>query len=99
MLVFIFDQSSYNKAFSDVVNVSRMNVCPGGKQLCLRDAVWAGRIQRMVDNNGIPREMKAVLEGHAINCNQNLSNRVKNNNLYHTTYLLCIIHYILNCKA
>ena len=71
MLVFIFDQSSYNKAFlDDVANISRMNVCPGGKQLCLRDTVWAGCIQRMVDNNGIPRGMKAVLEGHVINCNQ-----------------------------
>lgn len=51
--------------------------------------------QRMVDNNGIPRGMKAVLEGYAINCNQILSNRVKNSNIYHATYLLCIIHYIL----
>lgn len=40
---------------------------PGSKQPCMRDTVWAGRVQRMVDDSGIPKGMKAVLEERGIN--------------------------------
>ena len=67
-VVFKFDQSSCHKAFSDdALNVSRMNVHPGGKQPCLRDTMWAGRIQRMVNDSGVPKGMKTVLEEWGIN--------------------------------
>ena len=45
--MFIFDQSSCHKAYADdALNASRMNVHPGGKQPCMRDTVWAGRVQK-----------------------------------------------------
>lgn len=70
-LVFVFDQSSCHKAFAeDALNASRMNVRPGGKQPCMRDTVWAGRVQRMVDDDGVPKGMKAVLEERGVNTEQ-----------------------------
>ena len=70
-LVFVFDQSSCHKAFAeDALNASRMNMRPGGKQPCMRDTVWAGRVQRMVDDDGVPKGMKAVLEECGVNTEQ-----------------------------
>ena len=42
---------------------------PGGKQPCMRDTVhvWAGRVQRMVDDDGVPKGMKKLLEEQGIN--------------------------------
>ena len=39
----------------DALNASRMNVRPGGKQPCMRDTVWAGQVQKMVDGKGVPK--------------------------------------------
>ena len=39
-----------------------MNVGPGGKQLKMRDMVWDGGVQKLVDNCGNPSCMRAVLE-------------------------------------
>ncbi len=44
-----------------------MNVKPGGAQAVMRDTVWAGKLQTMVDTNGIPKGMKQVLEERGIN--------------------------------
>ena len=67
-LVFIFDQSSCHKAFTEnALNASRMNVRPGGKQPCMRDTVWAGRAQKLVDDRGVPKGMKKTLEERGIN--------------------------------
>jgi len=67
-IVFIFDQSSCHKAYAeDALNASKMNVRPGGKQPCMRDTVWAGRVQKMVDDKGVPKGMKKVLEERGIN--------------------------------
>ena len=67
-LVFIFDQSSCHKAYAEnALNVSRMNVRPGGKQPCMRDTVWAGRAQKLVDDKGVPKGMKQILEERGIN--------------------------------
>ena len=47
MVVFIFDSSSYHRAYSqDSLNVKSMNVKPGGAQPPLRDTVWNGRVQK-----------------------------------------------------
>ena len=67
-LVWIFDQSSCHKAFApDALNVNKMNVLPGGAQAKLRDTMWAGKLQRMVFNLGVPKGMKRVLEERGIN--------------------------------
>ena len=67
-IVWLFDQSSCHRAFSDTaLNVRRMNVRPGGAQPCMRDTVWAGRVQKLVDDMGIPRGMRKVLEERVIN--------------------------------
>ena len=44
-----------------------MNVRPGGAQLSLRDTSWGGRIQTLVDDNGVPKGMRKVLEERGIN--------------------------------
>ena len=67
-LVWLFDQSSCHRAYApDSLNVNNMNVRPGGAQAVMRDTVWAGKIQKMVDANGIPKGMKQVLEERGIN--------------------------------
>ena len=44
-----------------------INVGPGGKQPVIKDTVFNGTIQKMVDNNGIPIGMKAILEEMGVN--------------------------------
>ena len=66
--VWIFDQSSCHTAMADdALDASKMNVNPGGKQPVMRDTMWAGKVQKMVFNLGIPKGMKAVLEERGIN--------------------------------
>ena len=43
-----------------------MNVGPGGKQPKMRDTVWEGHVQKMVDRNAIPKGMKAILEERGV---------------------------------
>lgn len=38
-----------------------MNVNPGGSQSKMRDTIWGGRVQRMVNANGTPKGMRQVL--------------------------------------
>ena len=67
-VMFIFDQSSCHRAFSDdALNARVMNVRPGGAQPAMRDTIWAGRVQKMVDSNGVPKGMRQVLEERGIN--------------------------------
>ena len=68
IVVFIFDQSSCHKAYANNAHIaSRMNVRPGGKQPCMHDTVWAGQVQKLVDDKGVPKGMKKVLEERGIN--------------------------------
>ena len=65
--LFLFDNApSHRKYADDVPNADRMNVGPGGKQPKMRDTVWAGGVQRLVDDAGIPKGMRAVLEERGI---------------------------------
>ena len=50
-----------------IVPFQKMNVKPGGNQPCMRDTVWAGRTQKMVDGRGVPKGIKKVLEERGIN--------------------------------
>ena len=60
--------SSCHRAFADdALNAKRMNVKPGGAQPCMRDTVWAGRVQKMVFENGVPKGMKQILKERGIN--------------------------------
>ena len=62
-VVWIFDQSSCHKAFAeDSLNARRMNVRPGGAQPKMRNTTWAGKEQKMVNDDGIAKGMRAVLE-------------------------------------
>ena len=66
--VWIFDQSSCHAAKADdALDVSKMNVKPGGKQTAMRDTVWHGRIQKMTFNIGVPKGMKLILEERRVN--------------------------------
>jgi hypothetical protein len=64
--VFLFDQSSGHTAYAaDALNANRMNVNPGGTQPRMRDTVWNGKVQRMVEN-GVPKGMRTVLEERGV---------------------------------
>ena len=47
---------------SDALNAKKMNVNPGGAQPILRDGMWMGKKQSMVDEEGIPKGLKQVLQ-------------------------------------
>lgn len=48
-IVWLFDYSSCNRVFTDnAFKAEVMNVKPGGTQPCMRDIMWAGRVQKMV---------------------------------------------------
>ena len=65
--VFMFDNApSHRKVADDALNADRMNVGPGGKQPVMRDTVWEGQVQKMVDACGIPKGMKIILEERGI---------------------------------
>ena len=67
-IVWLFDQSSCHRAFAeDALNAKVMNVRPGGVQPRMRDTMWAGKVQRMVYDDGTPKGMKQVLEEKGIN--------------------------------
>lgn len=52
-IIWPFNQSSCHRAFAeDSLNVLRMNKCPGGGQSCMRDTMWQGQVQKLVDDNG-----------------------------------------------
>ena len=66
--IFIFDNApSHKKIADDVPNADRMNVGPGGKQPKMRDTVWDGVLQKLVDDSGVPKGMKKILEERGVN--------------------------------
>ena len=66
-VVWIFDHSSCHSAMpDDALDVSRMNVNPGGKQRVMRDGMWQGKPQKMVNSAGIPKGLRVVLEERGI---------------------------------
>ena len=69
--VFAFDNSSsHAKLADDTLNVTNMNLNPGGKQPIMRDTIFNGQIQSMVfptDHpdeklRGKPEGMKIILQ-------------------------------------
>ena len=54
--VWIFDHSSCHAAMADdSLDVSKMNVNPGGKQRVMRDGYWNGEVKKMNFAIGIPK--------------------------------------------
>ena len=51
----------------DSLDVSKMNVNPGGKQTVMHDGLWNGKAQSMNYAIGIPKGLCAVLEERGIN--------------------------------
>ena len=67
-IVWIFDHSSCHTAMAaDALDVSKMNVKPGGKQAVMHDTFWGGKVQKMNYSLGIPKGMKQILEERGIN--------------------------------
>ena len=62
-VTWLFDHSSCHNAYAeDALNAAHMNAKPGGKQSCLRDTIWNGRVQKMAFNIGIPKGLIQVLK-------------------------------------
>ena len=56
-----FDQSSCHRAHEeDDLNARKMDVHPGGAQPRIRDTTWAGKVQNMAGDNGVPKGMRRV---------------------------------------
>ena len=67
-IVWLFDHSSCHAAMpDDALDVSKMNVNPGGKQRVMWDGWWGGKPQKMNNARGIPKGMQLVLEERGIN--------------------------------
>lgn len=61
-LLWIFDQSSNHTAKSaDALVASRMNVRSGGKQPAMRDTVYRGSVQKLVNEDGEAKGLRMVL--------------------------------------
>ena len=60
--LWLFDQSNcHHHAYGeDALNARKMDVYPGEVQLDIRDTTWAGKVQKMVDDNGVPKGMRRV---------------------------------------
>ena len=62
-ITWIFDNSSCHNAYSqDALVAMHMNAKCGGKQPCMRDTMWKGKVQKLVNNKGIPKGLIQVLK-------------------------------------
>lgn len=60
--VFLFYQSSGHTAYdSNVLQVSRMNVNPGGGQPAMRDTMYNGKFYKLIDAIVVPKGMRRVV--------------------------------------
>ena len=65
--LFLFDNApSHRKMADEALNADKINVGPGGKQPKMRDTVWGGQTQKMVDHNGTPKGMRTVLQERGV---------------------------------
>ena len=65
--VWIFDHSSCHGAMAeDSLDVSKMNVKPGGKQRVMHDGFWNGKPQSMNYRGNVPKGLRVVLEERGI---------------------------------
>ena len=63
----VFDHSSCHAAMApDALQVSEMNIKPGGKQPRMRDTMWNGVVQHMNFRDGTPKGLKKILEERGI---------------------------------
>jgi len=70
--VWIFDHSSCHATMADnALDVTKMNVNPGGKQRLMRDTVWQGRVQKMNYSVGMHKVMCVVLQKRGIDTSKN----------------------------
>ena len=65
--VWIFDQSGCHAAMADdSLNVSKMNVNPGGKQRVMRDGYWNEKVFKMNYAIGVPKGLCVVLQQRGV---------------------------------
>ena len=50
----------------DALVAKRMNLGPGGKQPAMRDTIWNGQVQKLVDESGRPIGARALLQKRGI---------------------------------
>ena len=66
-VVWIFDHSSCHAAMpEDGLDVTKMNVNPGGKQRVMRDGWWGGKPQKMNYTLGVPKGIRVILEERGV---------------------------------
>ena len=66
-IVWLFDQSSCHKKFDELaLQASKILVKDGGRRR-VRDTVWAGSIQEMVNEDGFAKGLRTILQERGIN--------------------------------
>ena len=112
--LFLFDNApSHRKVAADDFIADKMNVGRGGKQPKMRDTIWSGAVQRMVDGTGTPKGIKKVLEKRGVDTsNMRLKEMRKllktlilqdKKQYYKTTYIeqcghICIFYPKFRCE-
>ena len=65
--LFLFDNApSHRKVAEDALNADKMNIGPGGKQPIMRDTVWGGAVQKLVDEDGVAKGMRTILQERGV---------------------------------
>ena len=65
--VWVFDRLCGRKAFAeDALVVSCLRKNPGGAKPAMRDNLWAGKLQKLVEADGTPKEAAKILEERGI---------------------------------
>lgn len=66
-VLWVFDNAPQHTARAvDSLDAKKMNKGPSGAQPKMRDTVWDGQPQRMVDANGIPKGLERVLQERGV---------------------------------
>ena len=66
-IVWLFDQSSCHKKFDELaLQASKILVKDGGRRR-VRDTVWAGSVQEMVNEDGFAKGLRTILQERGIN--------------------------------
>ena len=66
-IVWLFDQSSCHKKFDELaLQASKILVKDGGRRR-VRDTVWAGSVQKMVNEDDFAKGLRTILQERGIN--------------------------------
>ena len=81
----------------DALDVSKMNVNPGGKQRVMRDGFWNGKVQKMNFALGIPKGLRRVLEERGIDTREMNADKMREVLSSHPDYKNEVTNRTISC--